>query len=514
MRLLDRFFRFAAPRPNASRATLTTETALDPLQALRILGRMPDPDVALRKAGIGRTALKALEFDPEIYAAIETRREAVLAMDWRIEPAPDTGSAGEARALQVWEWLDSNISGIIQGSWQAVLYGYAVQEMIWAQTDNRDLWPDRIVAKPIEWFSPQPDGSLIYFSPHGEVTVDTTFKFLLTRRQATQMQPYGEALLSRLWWIWFLRGEGYKMWARHLERHGSPLLIGEIPAQSADAMLGQSAEEVQARMQAEADALVTALEAAVRSASIATTAKVHAVGASNGGAGFSEFASEMQRQIQRTILGQTLTSDVGGGGSYAAAKVHDMVRKDRLRADLRLIQSLIQHIINAVAVVNRWPDVPVFAWQEQTDLQLDRAERDAKLVQAGIANLTNDYLMRVYDYEEGDLAETQPAPTEPPAFAAMGRGKSQAALQFARQRGRFTARQEAVEDLADEAIAASPQPIDPKTLRGAIMGARDEADLKDRLSQLYNHQDPGFAEILARAQFTAAVLGYIHAEER
>ena len=448
-----------------------------------------------------------LEYDPEIYAALETRREAMLAMDWRIEASPESGSAGDARALLAWSRMESLMPQMLGDAWGAVPYGYAVQEIVWARVDG-ELWPSRIISKPLEWFTPQPDGSLVYHAQTGETLVDTAFKFMLTRRQATQAQPYGEALLSRLWWIWFLRGEGYKLWARHLERHGSPLLIGEIPPQPADALLGQTTDEAQARMQAEADALVEALEAAVRSASLATTAKVTAVGASNGGAVFQEFASEMQRQIQRTILGQTLTSDVGGGGSYAAAKVHDMVRKDRLRADLRLLGGQVQHVLQAVATLNGWPDVPVFAWQQQVDLQTDRAERDARLAQAGIASFTPDYLMRVYDFEPGDLSET---PTPP----ALGFSASPGAMQFAAApSGRYTAQQEVVEEMAEEAIAAGGQPIDPARIRMAIRAATGPEDLRRRLGVLYGFQNPAFAELLAKAQFAAAVLGYVHAEER
>lgn len=49
----------------------------------------------------------------------------------------------------------------------------------------------------------------------------------------------------------------------------------------------------------------------------------------NAGQAFSVFQSAQDKRIQKVVLGQTLTTDVDGKGSYAAAKVHDSVRADR-----------------------------------------------------------------------------------------------------------------------------------------------------------------------------------------
>ena len=253
------------------------------------------------------------------------------------------------------------------------------------------------------------------------------------------------------------------------------------------------------------DALRDELDRSVRSATIATTADIDALAPGNAGESFALFANEMAKRIQKVILGQTLTTDVQGGGSYAAAKVHDMVRKDRRDADLRLLTPGVQHVIDAAARLNGWP-TPVFAFADAVDLQSERADRDATLAQAGIAAYTLEYLERTYDYEPGDL---RPVPTGAPSVPVQAAARRFAAVPA---RARFTAQQEEVETLGDALVQEAAQPLDPDAIRAAIRGARAPDDLRDRLVAIMDRQDPRFAELLAQAQFAASVMGYLHAE--
>ena len=51
-----------------------------------------------------------------------------------------------------------------------------------------------------------------------EHEVDQVFKFFLTRRKASYEQPYGKALLATLYWLFFFKQNGFKFWAKFLER--------------------------------------------------------------------------------------------------------------------------------------------------------------------------------------------------------------------------------------------------------------------------------------------------------
>jgi hypothetical protein len=47
-----------------------------------------------------------------------------------------------------------------------------------------------------------------------------SLKFFLTRRKPTFKQPYGDPLLSKLYWLWFFRTNTTKFWVKFLERFG------------------------------------------------------------------------------------------------------------------------------------------------------------------------------------------------------------------------------------------------------------------------------------------------------
>ena len=42
--------------------------------------------------------------------------------------------------------------------------------------------------------------------------------------------PRGKALMSRVYWLWYFKTNGWRFWAKYLERFGSPLLVGKSNA--------------------------------------------------------------------------------------------------------------------------------------------------------------------------------------------------------------------------------------------------------------------------------------------
>lgn len=504
MTVLSKFFaartRAPAPAPalKPSAAVLYQPYAVETV--LSVLARLPDPDLVLTKQGMGRHELRKLETDDEIAAALETRREAVIATPWRLEPYE-----GEI-AQWLWEELEPHIEPLLRGAWSAVPYGLAVQEVIYRR-DGARIGLAQVQEKPLEWFEPTRDGLLIYTPPSGGLPhpVDTSAKFLLTRRNPTYRNPYGEALLSRAYWPWFFRHNGWRFWMQFLERFAEPLLLGQVPA------LGHSAADDQARV----DAFVSALQSLGYSNTVAVPriegqGDIKSVTESAAGE-FARVEEALIARFQRLILGQTLTSNVGDSGSYAAAKVHNEVREDKRRADLRLVNATAQHLVDALWTLNGFAgEPPAFLLQDDQGLESARAERDVKLVQAGILRFTEPYILAHYDVEPGDfeIPESTAPSAEPPP------GETDVALS-ARPAQRFTADQQLVEDLADRALAAARSPIAPERLRAVIAAAESPEDLAERLAALYTGvEDVAFQELVERALFTADVMGFYTAEKR
>jgi len=452
------------------------------------MSNMPDLDLTLQQAGIQRRDLKRLETDDEISAALETRLLGVMATPIRFESEDDASL--EFVKSQIMPRLDS----ILRHAWQAVPYGYSVIETVYQHMEGNRIGIDRMLYKPFYWFQPQTDGTL---TPFGllEETLDTQFKFFMTRRNPSYVMPYGEAVLSRLYWPWFFRSMGWDHWMRWLARYGTPPLIGEGTANQLDTLR---------------DALVSAVDAAAVAVPEGTNVTV--ANAAAGANHFPEFEMAVTKRIQKMILGQTLTTDVGKTGSFAAAKVHDGVRDDKRLSDAKLISGTVQQMVDALVALNGLQPV-TFVMEDERKLNADRASRDAELANAGIVSFTEEYLLRAYDFEKGDFAlPANTAPNEPKK--GMKAALSGGMLQFSDGKQRFTPAQEEIEGLGDDVIDGSPVPISEDAIKMAIKSSSNADEMMDKLATLAEgYSSQAFAELTERALFAADVFGYVQADK-
>lgn len=469
-------------------ASLFNEVAIE--NVLYNLSKLDDPDLILSKLGMGRHELRKMETDDEISAALETRRDAVISTPWRLENAESDVGAW------LWELLSPHVLSILRESWNAVPYGYSVLEAVYERTDNGLIVLSSIREKPMEWFEPLRDGGLRYTAPMSgsPILVDNVYKFFTTIRNPTYRNPYGEALLSRAYWPWFFRHNGWSFWMRFLERFADPLLLGQV-----DDPVSFVKQMTQ-----------LGLEAVV---GVGREEQVTAVTSPASGE-FEKLDQALSRRIQKLILGQTLTTDVGKTGSFAAARVHNEVRNDKRISDIRVISGTIQRIINAIWALNGFAfPSPVFVMEDDTGIEAARADRDAKLAQYNIVKFTDQYLLDRYDFNPGDftIPENAPSITPPPQNASLTLG----ALRRSPRSQRFTEDQQLVEELVDSSLELSMPIIPPDTLKRAILAAESPDDLVTRLAEIYQGADAReFRELLDRALFTADVLGYVTAEKR
>jgi len=496
---ISNLFRFAKKKPVKPGASepavagrsgaLYQETNIYGL--MEYMTNMPDLDMTLQQAGIMRKDLKRLETDDEISAALETRLLGVMATPYRFE------SDDEASLEFVQEQVQPCMDDILRQVWQAIPYGYSVIEAVYKHMEGNRIGIDRLLNKPFYWFQPQPDGTLTPFGLFEDI-LDTKFKFFMTRRNPTFVMPYGEALLSRLYWPWFFRSMGWEHWMRWLARYGTPPLIGEGNANQLDKLR---------------DALVGAVDAAVLAVPEGTNVTV--ANAQTGAGHFPEFETAVTKRIQKLILGQTLTTDVGKTGSFAAAKVHDGVRDDKRLSDAKLITRTVQNMVDALVLLNGLKPV-TFVMEDERKLNEDRANRDAELANAGIVSFTEDYLLRAYDFEKGDFEVGGNAPDSMPNAPKKG---VKAALvgdmwQFSDAKQRFTPAQEEIEQLGDDVVNGSPSPISDDAIKMAIKSSANAEEMMDKLATLAENYSPGaFAELTERALFAADVFGYVKSEQ-
>lgn len=460
------------------------------------LTKMPDGDEVLRKAGVTRPRLKVMMYDDEIYQAIEKRQDKLESASWRVEPMDRPESKIIMEHLREW-W-----SEILLGAQNARWYGYSVLEAIYTKPEEPSLHIEGdtitpfigfkwIGEKPMQWYEPKNDGRLMllanYNTTRQDQEVDQRFKHFLTRCKSTYENPLGEALLSRLYWVWFFKTSGFKFWAKFVEKFGLPMLVGKTAGKTTDMR----------------DALLRAHASSVIALSGTDSVEIQTAN-TNGNASqtFEVFDKNLERRIQKVILGQTLTSGTDGSGSRALGDVHLEVQNSKYKADVRMIMPTIQAIINALCDINGWERHRVIIGEEKS-LEEPKADRDVKLKNAG-AVLTPQYFKREYGLEDGDVIEQLPVNTQ---FSAL----PPQAFNFKATASKLSPEQQEIEELTDGQDEL--QLLKPDQVKELIFKSDSPESLAYNLMQLI----PGatqtqFTANLDQALYAADVLGYVAAQ--
>ncbi|MFW1970600.1 phage portal protein family protein [Acinetobacter bereziniae] len=469
---------------------------------LNYLTKMPDVDEVLRKAGVTRHRLSVLMYDDEIYQCVEKRQDKLESSPFRLDPESGIKDSIQTKILtqQITKWWSELVLGTQNARW----YGYSVIEAVYNKEmlhiEKNTITPfvgwGWIGVKPMQWFEPKNDGRLIlqrnYNSLNKDLECDQNLKYFLTQCKPNYENPLGEALFSRLYWLWFFKNGTTKFWAKFVERFGNPLLLGKS-----------------ANVNAMMDALLQAHASSVLSLNNGESVEILSASSNgNGGsAAFESFDKKIEKSIQKVVLGQTLTSGTDGSGSRALGEVHLEVQNNKVNADIRMITSTIQAIVDALCALNGWEKHTIVIGDEKS-LKADQADRDVKLKNAG-ANLTKQYFQRNYDLLDGDVAET----SAQNGIAALPQFKALPNLPFKFKAGKqnLSADQLEVEELttSQEVIKL----LDQKQVNELIQSSKSPEELAFNLMQLI----PGatqseFTANLEQALFTAGVLGCVTAK--
>lgn len=503
-------------------------------QSLKI---MPDPDEVLKKAGLTRAMLRKLVFDDEIAEALDTRREAACNVPWRLE-VPDAkkkkkdGTSGSEQSNESIDFITAQIKAhedlLFPGCWNSRAFGYSVVQIVFSNLGDRVglRWVGEM---PFEYYFPQRDGTVLYRPQmQGEPVPILDVKYLVPVVNPTYANPYGDALLSRLYWLWFFRTHGWQYWIQWLEQFGAPLLHGATPNVVVDPVKGTRSVE----------ALAALMDKMRRGSSITTDelTKIQVLQVPGEGKQFAYFDDATTRQIAKVILGQTLTSSEGKHGTQALGLIHNEVRQDKKRADVKILRRCGQLLVNRLHLLNGFPgEPPMFVMEDEKGLQKDRAERDTGMADKGMIVFTRTYLEERYDLEPDDFiapgepgfdeargtpkmdANGQPIGKKKPGAVPVDKKKRMSALLslFTRDAAQFTPEQDVIEANVEALMNALPDEIlTNEDILQAIREASDENDLVNRLAVACQGADLStFRMVLEKALCAASVIGFVHAAE-
>jgi len=370
------------------------------------LGYLPNPDPILKRTGQSIKIYEELRLEPQTRTCIQSRKSGVMSLLNGI-------NRGKAKT-EVSEFIEENfnelpLQTIIEQILDAPNYGFQPLEVSYKSLSSGKMAIDKIESKPVEWFMFDDENRLRFRSKWdymmGELLPDK--KFLCPSYESTYNNPYGNPLLSSCFWPVTFKKGGLQFWVVFVEKYGMPHVIGKVPPGTKQEDRGRVMEMLDAMVQ-DAVAVINNDESIEFISDAGKSASTNA---------FSQLISYCNDDIAKVILGQTLTTQVGNVGSYAAGKVHATIRQDIVDTDVRLVKQTFNQLIRWITEINwgKVNDYPTFDLWAEEDVDIARSQRDKTLTESGV-KFTKKYWQNAYGLEPEDF---ELAPEPPPVTSTM-----------------------------------------------------------------------------------------------
>lgn len=363
------------------------------------------------------------EKDLHYLAVLGTRKQAVAGAEVIVTAAGEAAEERRAADL-VRDFISGgalDVESALFDVLDAIGKGFSATEIIW-DTAGREWIPKRLVWRDprffmFDWISGEqllvrtlrdegPDvpldaapsaaatgaahyrGSRWYSGSGGEARIGiqpltaplAPFKFVVHVARAKAGLPIRGGIARAAGWAYLFKNYLLKDWAAFAEVFGQPLRVGKY---------GRGATE------ADKQALLTAVAniGTDAAAIIPESMLIEFVQARQGGGGlelYERFCEYLDKQVSKAVLGQTLTTETPreGGGSRAAAQIHDAVRRDIMESDARhLGATLTRDLVRPIVDLNlgpqrRYPQITL-GLSENTDVKLF-ADTVAELADRGL----------------------------------------------------------------------------------------------------------------------------------
>lgn len=452
------------------------------------------------------------EKDAHIYSEMSKRVNAVLTVDYQIEP-PRNASAEEKKvaawAADVISDLD-DFEDVLLNAMDAVGKAYSGQEIEWELLGGEWV-PAAFHHRPASWFQLDP-------------ATRTQLRLRNGSMEGAELQPFGWIMhvhsarsgyvarggLHRvLAWPFLFKNYSVRDLAEFLEIYGLPLRLGKYPP-------GASEQEKATLLRAVVGIGHDA--AGIIPEGMAIEFQEAAKGSHDP---FMAMIDWCERSVSKAVLGGTLTSQADGKTSTnALGTVHNEVRHDILKSDLRQLASTLRRDLITPLVMLNWPGADprrmpriVFDTSEAEDLKL-YADALPPLAQQGlqIPVAWAHSKLRIPLPENGEAVMGVPS-VAPPGKAA--------ALSDARVAALSAGNPAAVQHLTDAQAALDQAEAETATqlqalaadLLGPLIKRLEQASSYEEAytllgEMLPNMQPDALQEFLARAEFAGQLFGY------
>lgn len=353
---------------------------------------LPNPDLVLMQSGKGIAAYRELKLDAHLWSCIQSRKSGLLSLSWSLEQNSTIDDKVYKSTYNMLNRLD--IHNIMRDILEAPLFGWQPLEIMWeTEKATGELLPSAVIARPHEWFQFNMRQELIFKKNLSDSVVISKYKVLCPRFEATYDNPYGNSLLSKCYWPIIFKNGGLKNWVHFADRYGMPILMGQYTR-------GSTREEANKL----ADALADMSEDSIIVTPSDINITLHEAVRSTSNSLYKELIKYCNSEISKAILSQTLTTELELG-SYAASQTHFKIRKEVILSDIRLVESTINTLINYYIELNFASQAPRFSINADEELKSEKLEIDLKIARESGYKLSKEYLMRNYNFYEGDLID-------------------------------------------------------------------------------------------------------------
>ena len=462
----------------------------------------PDKVLSSESKGKGIEIYEDLLRDPEIRQAMETRRLAVVGREWEVVPASEDDKDIEIADFIKEVLLDCNFDAGRKALLNAIVLGYKVVEIMWEYSEDRGqktggrIRIKKLIGRASKRFTFDLQGNLRLLTIKNMIEGEEVpnKKFLVFSYGSDNGSPFGHGLGSSLYWLDWFGKNSLKFWLIFADKFGSPTAVGKYPT-------GTTKEQQ--------DVLLSTLEAIQQefAIKIPNTMMIELLEAARQGSvnTYETLCTYLDKKKTKLILGQTLTSDVGDKGSYAASQTHEKVRQDYIKADADELSEILNGQIIKWLVDYNFSDVSKYPkfWirtEDEKDLK-PLAEKDKIIYDMGFEPEDESYINETYGGKWKRRAMSNEA-GQPSRLSEFAEGK------------RFTPAQQAVEELVDKSLESGVQSLDlnEEKILEAIQKAESYEDAMGKILGLYPQMDMDrLTSILERSILAAGLYGKYNA---
>lgn len=355
---------------------------------------IPDPDKILADNEYDYQIYRDLLSDPHLWSVIQQRKAQINQMGWSVDL-----KKGEPFYAEILEMLERlGVNDKIDSILDTILFGFNVEEIIWDIQDDKYI-PIKLKQKPVEWFIFSNSNELRLRKMAGgsyifeEGVKLPPYKFILSQHKSTYKNPYGEKLLSKVYWPVTFKKASTDNWEQLLDKHGIPYIMGVYKS--------NASEEDKSLLE---QTLTDMLDDNVGIMSEDTEIDFKEAGKYNVGEIFSNMVEHLNTEISKAILTVTLTTELGSTGSYKAAEIHREMFEMLGLQDKKIVERVYNKLIEYYIDINygKREEYPKIVLEKKEEIINTTVERDKILTEMGI-RFNKEYFKKRYNLNENDF---------------------------------------------------------------------------------------------------------------